>query len=353
MSCVRLESWGEVDGESVKLITLSSSSGMQVKVCSLGCAITQVRMPSGKDVILGYDSLDKYVNGKANFGTVVGRYANRIAGAKFELDGKVFQLSANNGPNALHGGPTGFFKRVFRVVEERNNAVVLEYVSKDMEEGYPGNLTVRVMYRLDACDLLMEMTAKTDKRTVVNLCNHAYWNLNGHQSGQIHDHVLALNASTYTPVNADLIITGEVKPVEDALDFSGPKPLGEALKTCSLDHNFVINKGCDESVKVCDSEGQDVDLVFAADLKGGAADTTCTSMRIYTNQPGIQVYTGNFINNADPVWSSDKENTVYDKHGAVCLETQNWPDAVNHENFPSPILEPGSTYKHYSLHRFT
>jgi aldose 1-epimerase len=296
---------------------------------------------SGKlaNVNLGFDNVRGFEGQHPYFGATVGRFANRIAKGKFTLDGKEYTLAANNGPNHLHGGIKGFNRVMWKAEEVKNDKEVgvrFSYLSRDGEEGYPGNLTVTALYTLTADDeLKIEFTAKTDKPTVLNLTNHNYWNLNGAFSGSILDHVLMLTAHQYVPVDEDLIPTGELAGVEGTpLDFRKPKPIGQDIQKIKsdpvgYDHCFVLNN-------------QDGDLALAARVKDPDSGRV---MEVYTTQPGIQLYTGNFLSGGEGEGGARQ-------HEAFCLETQHYPDAPNQKNFHSAALRPGQTYKQTTVHKF-
>jgi len=339
--------WGKTaDGQAVELYTLTNDKGNSVKVTTYGGIVTQINVPdrSGKaaDVVLGFDSLDKYTDGHPYFGAITGRVANRIAGGKFSLDGTEYTLAVNNGPNSLHGGKVGFDKRVWKADTKAvsdGQQIALHYVSKDGEEGYPGNLDTTVTYTwTNDNELKIDYKATTDKPTIVNLTNHSYFNLGGEGSGTVLDHVLTLNAEKYTPVNADMIPTGEVAPVAGTpLDFTKPTPIGERIaqlsETKGYDHNFVV-------------DGKAGTLRPAAKVKDPASGRV---MEVLTTEPGVQLYTGNFLDGKE-VGIAGKP---YVKHGAFCLETQHYPDAVNQKSFPSVVLRPGETYKSTTVYKFS
>jgi aldose 1-epimerase len=345
---VKKEAFGKTgDGVAVELYTLTNAAGMKAKIMTYGAILTELDAPDrdGKtaDVVLGFDNLKDYLAGHPYFGATVGRVANRIAKGEFTLDGKKYKLAVNNGPNALHGGKKGFDKVVWKAEPETlpdGAAVKLTYLSKDGEEGYPGNLTVTVVYTLTNSDALrIDYTAKTDKATPVNLTNHTYFNLAGTKSGDILGHELTLNADKYTPADDTLIPTGEIKPVKDTpLDFTKPRKIGERIDQLKgeprgYDHNFVLN-----------SEGKE--LALAATVREPKSGRI---MEIYTTEPGVQFYTGNFLDGKQ----TGKGGVVYKKHAGFCLEAQHFPDSVNHANFPSMILKPGETYRQTTIYKFS
>ncbi len=333
------------DGTEVKIYTLSNSKGMTAKVTEFGGILTELWVPdrAGKpgNVVLGFDNLDRYVKGHPFFGATTGRVANRIANGRFTLDGKEYSVAVNNGPNHLHGGIKGFDKRVWksRALPATATSVAVEftYVSADGEEGYPGALTTTVVYTLtDDNELRIDYTATTDKPTIVNLTNHSYFNLGG--SGSILDHVLMLNADRYTAADATLIPTGELAPVKGTgLDFTQPRRIGERISDYmsfakGYDHNFVINGG-----------GKSLTLAARVqEPKSGR------QMEVWTTEPGVQLYCGNHLDGS----LTGVAGAVYQQHTGFCLETQHYPDSINHPSFPSVVLRPGQTFKSTTAHRF-
>jgi aldose 1-epimerase len=334
------------DGTPIEVYTLTNGKGMTARVMTYGATLTELDVPdkTGKsaDVVLGFDDLKGYLAGHPYFGATVGRVANRIAKAKFTLDGKEYKLAANNGPNSLHGGARGFDKVVWKanIVETSPNpSVRFTYRSPDGEEGYPGNLDVAVTYTLTADNALrLTYEATTDKATPVNLTNHSYFNLAGPASGTILDHELTIDADKHTPGDATLIPTGKIEPVKGTpLDFTTATPIGKRIgelkgEPGGYDHNYVLNphKGLARAAVV-------------RDPKSGRV------MEVLTTEPGLQFYTGNFLDGT----LKGKGGTVYKKNQAFCLETQHFPDSVNHPEFPSTILTPGKTYKHETVYRFS
>jgi aldose 1-epimerase len=337
------------DGQPVELYTLTNGQ-MVVKIMTYGGIITEVHAPdrTGKqaDVVLGFGSLDKYLAGHPFFGAIAGRYANRIALGKFALDGNEYKLATNNGPNHLHGGNVGFDKKVWQAQQVRGSqgspGLQLTLVSGDGDEGYPGMLNVTCVYSLnDKNELRIEFDAITDKATVVNLTNHSYWNLGGENGGTILDEVLTLNADRYTPVDETQIPTGELKSVKGTpMDFTTPHKIGERITQIGgpppggYDHNYVINDT---------GEGK---LVKAATLKDPKSGRV---MECWTTQPGVQLYTGNFLDGT----LTGIGGTKYVKNDGVCLETQHFPDSPNHPEFPSTTLRPGETYHQVTVYKFS
>ena len=333
------------DGQAVALYTLTNARGAVAKITTFGGIVTELHVPdrNGKkgDVVLGFSTLDGYLKAHPYFGAITGRVANRIAKGKFKLDGKTYTLATNNKPNHLHGGDKGFDKRVWKaqIVRRKDGpALQLSYTSPDGEEGYPGALTSKVTYILtDQNVLRIEYAATTTKATPINLTNHSYFNLAG--KGLILDHELTLNCSRYTPVDDTAIPTGELAPVAGTdMDFTTPHKIGERLESVGkdptgYDHNYVIDGGGKKK------------LVKAASVYESTSGRT---MEIYTDQPGVQLYTGNFLDGT----IVGKGGWKYVKNSALCLETQHYPDSINQKNFPSVVLRPGQTYKTVTEHRF-
>jgi aldose 1-epimerase len=344
--------WGMVDGMPVHLWTLRNGNGMTMKVTDYGTIVTELWVPDAKgqavDVVLGRPTVADYVARTQYFGCTAGRCANRIARGAFTIDGKAFKVTANNGENTLHGGAKGFDKVVWKGVgtlTPNGPSVTFTYVSKDGEEGFPGTCTAEVTYTLTMQNTLeVVMRAETDAPTVVNLAHHSYWNLGGHASGTILDHVLMLPAARYTPVDASLITTGKIEPVTDTpLDFRVAKAIGKDIGRLpatkddpgGYDHNFVVD-GEPTAMRPC---------AVLTDPKSGR------TMTISSNQPGIQFYTGNFLDGIP-----GKAGATYGKHAALCLETQAFPDSVNKQGvpgWPNVVLRPGQRYEHRMVHAFT
>ncbi|MFY9744123.1 MAG: aldose epimerase family protein [Candidatus Sulfotelmatobacter sp.] len=335
------------DGTPVKIYTLSDS-GHEVRISTYGGVVVSLKTPdrSGKsaDVVLGFDSVDGYVsnfNGSSDafFGAIIGRYANRIAHGSFTLDGQKYSLPRNDGENTLHGGPHGFNNVVWKG-KTIANGVELTYFSKDGEEGFPGNLTATVRYTLVKGDLRIEYSATTDKDTVVNLTNHSYFNLAGH--GYILNHQLTLHASRFTPVDAGLIPTGELKPV-DSTPFDFRKATAVGARIGADDPQLHLGHGYDHNW-VLDSGGGK--LVEAAELYDPSSGRV---LKVLTDQPGIQFYSGNFLNGS----IKGKGGKAYQLHAALCLETQHFPDSPNHPDFPTTELKPGQRNHTVTIYRFS
>lgn len=342
----RQESYGQMpDGTPVELYTLVNANGLKAKIINYGAILVSLEVPdrNGKlaDVVLGYNSLDDYLKRGGLFGAVVGRYANRIGGAKFTLNGVEYQLALNNRPNHIHGGKKGFDKVIWRLEDLRGDgseaAVKLSYVSQDGEEGYPGNLACSVTYTLTKDnELKINYEAETDKATVVNLTNHSYFNLAGHGAGDVLDHVLTLNADKYTVFNDALIPTGEIRSVKGTpLDFTTPTRIGARIAEmgAGYDQNYVLNGG-GGSPALCARVQE---------------PTSGRVMEVYTTEPGVQLYTGNWLNSS----VTGKGGKVYGKHGGFCLETQHYPDSPNKPNFPSVVLNPGQKFASVTVFKFS
>lgn len=354
MSCQTMESSNEGsfgttrEGQTAHYWVLRNAHGLRAKLTDYGATLVEMWVPDRKgmlaDVVLGFDDVAGYESDENQyFGCTTGRVCNRIAKGQFTLDGETYRLAVNNGPNHLHGGGPRALSRVLwqaeRVDGARGDAVRFTYTSPDGEEGYPGRLEIEVTYTLTPEDeLVVEYRATTDAATPVNLTNHAYWNLAGHGSETVLDHDLWINAERYTPTDATLIPTGEIARVAGTpLDFRAAKPirrdLGAVANTPAqgFDHNFVLN-------------GENERFRVAARLHDPSSGRT---MHILTDQPGLQFYSGNFLQG-----QIGKQGRIYDHRSAVCLETQHFPDSVNHPSFPSTILRPGETYRTKTVHRF-
>ncbi len=334
------------DGTAVEIFTLTNASGLEARIMTYGAILVSLKVPDRNgvlaDVNLGFDSLAGYLGTHPYFGAVIGRYANRIAKARFSLDGIEYRLAPNNNGNTLHGGIKGFDKVVWKAVPVKvayGTGVKLTYLSKDMEEGFPGNLSVTVVYTLtDTNELEIRYEATTDKATPVNLTNHAYWNLKGEGQGDVLGHRLQIEADKITAVDsaANLIPTGEIVPVAGTpFYFTSPHAIGERIAKVEggYDHNFVLRSGGGA-------------LTLAARVEEPASGRV---LEIWTDQPGIQLYTGNFLDGK----VIGKGGKAYGKHFAFCLETQHFPDSPNQPNFPTTILRPGQTYRTVTVHKFS
>jgi aldose 1-epimerase len=336
------------DGKTVYEIILTNANGMEVRIITYGGIITSICVPDRdgnlENVTLGFNNFADYEARNLYFGTITGRYANRIAGGKFSLNGTQYTLALNDGANTLHGGLKGFDKQVWTAVEI-NGGVELSYVSPDGEEGYPGNLTVKVVYTLtDDNALRIDYTATTDKATVVSLTNHAYFNLSGEGSGTIHDHILSINADNYTPVDPNLIPTGEFTPVEGTpFDFRMPKAIAPGQR--SNHRQIVLGRGYDHNWVLNRPSFEDTSLILAARVYDPASGRT---MEVWTTESGIQFYAGNFLD-ATRVGARGR---IYRQSDGLALETQHFPDSPNQPNFPSSVLNPGESYATTTIYKF-
>jgi len=347
MVTVHQQEWGKTpDGTVVHLFTLTNRQGVVAKVTSFGAILTELRVPdrAGRpaNVVLGFDNLDQYVKGHPAFGATIGRFANRIAKARFSIDGVEYKVAANSGANHIHGGRQGFDKRVWQarplLPKDREAAVEFSYVSQDGEEGYPGNLKVTVTYTLtDSGELRIDYRASTDKATPINLTNHSYFNLAG--SGDVRDQELMINADRYTPADGELIPTGEIASVKGTpLDFTKPLKIGARIEQLKpqpggYDHNYVIN-GDPGTLRLA---------ARATEPRSGRV------MEVSTTEPGVQLYTANGLDGN----ITGVDGVVYPRHGGFCLETQHYPDSVNKPAFPSPILRPGQTFNSTTVFKFS
>jgi aldose 1-epimerase len=348
---VKKQSYSKMpDGTAVELYTLTNANGMEADIITYGGIVVSVKAPDrqGKfaDVVLGMDNLSGYLGETAFFGALIGRYGNRIGHAQFTLEGKVYHLPKNDGDHTLHGGPQGFDKHVWKaapVASSDGAALELTYVSKDGEEGFPGTLTAKVVYTLtDKNELKIDYTATTDKPTVVNLTNHSYFNLAGQGEGDILQHQVTINADRFTPVDAGLIPTGGLKAVKGTpFDFTKATAIGARIGqddqqlqyAKGYDHNWVLNKGNGGLTKAAE--------VYEA--------KTGRVLEVFTTEPGLQFYTGNFLDGT----VHGKGGKVYPRRGALCMETQHFPDSPNHPAFPTTELKPGATYHTTTVYKFS
>lgn len=347
-------SFGTVEGQPVDQYTLSNKNGIEVKILTYGAIIQSLMAPDrdGKlaNIVLGFDNIDDYVAKSPYFGALVGRYANRIAKGAFTLDGKSYKLAINNDPNTLHGGVKGFDKQLYSGKESKaGDGVSLELsrTSPDGEEGYPGALTYSVTYTLtDKDELRMEYKATTDKTTVINLSNHSYFNLAGEGSGSVFDHTLQLNASNYTPVDETLIPTGEIAPVAGTpFDFTTAKLIGRDIRDGS-DAQIVIGRGYDHNFVLDRPKGDVTSLQTAARVVDPASGRV---LEMHTTQPGIQFYSGNFLDGT----FAGTSGKVYRQGDAFALETQHFPDSPNQPSFPTTVLKAGETFQSTSVWTFS
>jgi aldose 1-epimerase len=348
-SGVQQKPFGTRDGRPVNLFTLTNANGVEVDAMNYGGIIVSIRVPDRKgqiaDIVLGHENFDGYIPNPPYIGAVVGRYANRIANGTFTLDGKTYTLPKNDGPNTLHGGVDKTFNKVVWEGEalKGKTGVAFTYLSKDGDDGFPGNLKVKVTYTLtDQNELVIDYEATTDKATPINLSQHSYFNLSGEGNGDILNHELMLNADRFTPVDKNLIPTGELRPVKGTpLDFTTSTRIGARIEDSydqmvlahGYDHNWVINRKGDG-------------LAPAARMY---EPTTGRVLEVSTTQPGVQFYTGNFLDGT----VTGKHGHVYKRRYGFCLETQHFPDSPNHPDFPSTILRPGETFKSETVFKFS
>jgi aldose 1-epimerase len=338
--------FGTVDGQEVDIYTLTAANGIEARITNYGGIVVSLKTPdkSGKpgDIVQGFDDLKGYLQDEPYFGALIGRYANRIGKARFTLEGKEYKLSANDGANSLHGGKKGFDKRVWSA-SVKGSSLELTYVSKDGEEGYPGTLTAKVVYTLNAKgELRIDYSATTDKTTVVNLTNHTYFNLKGQGNGDILDHEVTLYASRYTPIDSGLIPTGELVAVKGTpFDFLTAHKVGERIGVENeqlklgggYDHNWVL-------------DAKPGAIAKAAEVHEAGSGRV---LEVWTDQPGIQFYTGNFLDGK----LTGKDGKTYRRRAALCLETQHFPDSPNKPSFPTVVLKPGKTFHTTTIWKFS
>ena len=337
----------EVDGKKTDLYILRNKNNMEVCITNFGGRIVSVMVPDKdgqmRDVVLGFDSIQDYISKPSDFGASIGRYANRINQGKFTLDGVEYQLPRNNYGHCLHGGPQGFQYRVYDAVQLNPQELQLTYVAKDGEEGFPGNITCKVLMKLtddNAIDIQYE--AETDKPTIVNMTNHSYFNLDG-DAGSNAEHLLTIDADYYTPVDSTFMTTGEIVPVEDTpMDFRTPMPVGERINDFDFvqlkngngyDHNWVLNAKGDINRRAASLKSQKTGIV----------------LDVYTNEPGVQVYAGNFLDGS----LTGKKGITYNQRASVCLETQKYPATPNKPEWPSAVLRPGEKYMSQCIFKFS
>ncbi|HTZ75661.1 MAG TPA: aldose epimerase family protein [Candidatus Aquilonibacter sp.] len=342
------EPWGQTaEGQPVDLYTITNARGMQARIITYGGILVSLRVPDrhGRlaDVVLGFDNLDDYIHESPYFGALIGRYGNRIANGTFTLDGVRYTLAKNNGPNSLHGGNRGFDKVVWKAKPIAQNSLALTYLSKDGEEGYPGNLSVTVIYALTSNnELRIDYSATTDKDTVLNLTNHSYFNLAGQGVGNVLGHIVTIHASRFTPVDSTLIPTGELQSVAGTpFDFRTPHAIGERINAQNqqleyghgYDHNFVL-----------DRTGASLELAArVVEPKSGRV------LEVLTTQPGLQFYTANQLDGS----IHGKGGATYGPHAAFCMETQHFPDSPNHPSFPTTELKHGQRYHQITVYKFS
>jgi aldose 1-epimerase len=327
------------------LFTIQNKNGLRLTAMTLGGRIMSLHVPdrhgTAGNIVLGYESPSQYLHGNTYYGAMIGRYGNRIAQGKFILDGRVYTLATNNGSNALHGGPKGFHNVFWTVTQRGSDVLDMSYMSKDGEEGYPGDLQVNVRYTLsDKNELVIDYLATTDKVTIVNLTHHSFFNLAGDGSGDILDHTLRINADRFCPVKVGLIPTGELKPVKGTpFDFLNANTIGAMINSKDeqlqfgkgYDHNWVLNK-------------KDAELSLAASV---SEENSGRKMEVWTTEPGLQFYSGNFLDGSDK-----GPGGTYDFRSGFCLEAQHFPDSPNHPEFPSTVLRPGDVYKQKTIYKF-
>lgn len=338
----------EIEGKATDLFVLKNRNGMEVCITNFGGRIVSVMVPDRekkmRDVVLGFDSIQDYIEHPSDFGASIGRYANRINKGKFVLNGKEYRLPQNNFGHCLHGGPNGFQYRIFDADTIETQALVLSYLSKDGEEGFPGNLKCQVSFKLtDDNAIDIRYTAETDKPTIVNMTNHSYFNLDGDPSRSNADYLLSINADYYTPVDSTFMTIGEVAKVEGTdMDFRTPTPVGQYINHYDFeqikngngyDHNWVLNTKGDINQKSAVLESPNTGIV----------------LEVYTNEPGIQFYAGNFLDGS----LSGKKGIVYNQRASVCLETQKYPDTPNKPEWPSAVLQPGEKYFSHCIYKFS
>ncbi len=338
----------KVNGKAVELFTLQNINKLQVDITNYGAIVLAIKVPdkNGKteDIVLGFDNIGDYISkNDAYFGAIIGRYANRIANGSFKLNGRIYQLVKNENNNHLHGGIKGFSSRVWLVKKIENNFIELHYLSKDSEEGYPGNLSVFVRYKLtDENALEIDYSATTDKTTPINLTHHSYFNLAGEGSQSIKNHLLKIYANSFNPINQEFIPTGEIRTVlKSPFDFRNFKSIGKEINSTNsqliyakgYDHNWILSKPEDK-------------VALAAEV---FEPNSGRFMQVFTNQPGIQFYTANFLD--DTVIG--KSGKAYNRRSAFCLETQHYPNTPNQPNFPETILKPNQKYSYSCVYKFS
>jgi len=339
------EAFGSFKGNEVSLFTMKNNNGNTLKVTNLGAKIVFLEVPDRdgvrENITFGYETVDGYINGDPYFGSVVGRYANRIAKGKFTLDETEYSLSLNNGPNTLHGGPGGWHSVVWEAeIIKESNSVKFTYHSPDMEEGYPGNMVAEVIYTwTDKDEVVMDYTVTTDKKSVINITNHAYFNLHGAGKADILDHELTIFASSFTPVDSTLIPTGEIRPVTGTpFDFTLPTRIGDRIE--EQEEQLLLGGGYDHNF-VLDNTGA-VDAVVYDPISGRI-------LEVITELPGVQFYCGNFLDGTQIGHGGYK----YEYRSGLCLETQFFPDSPNQPDFPSTVIMPGDTFKTKTIYRFS
>ena len=352
-STVTKAPFGSFNGQPVDIYTLTNARGMEVKILTYGGVIQSVKVPDRRgrleNVTLGFDNLTDYIERSPYFGNITGRYANRIALGRFTLDGVTYQLPINNPPNSLHGGTVGFDKHIWAatVIQNRDGVgLKLTFTSPHLDQGYPGTLKAEVVYLLtNRNEIRMDYRATTDRKTVVNLTNHAYWNLEGEGTGSIDDHILKLNASHYTPVDPTLIPTGAIDPVAGTpMDFTRSTAIGDRIRDSF--EQLVIGRGYDHNWVLDRRDPNDTKMIRAARVLEPDSGRV---LEIFTTEPGIQFYSGNFLDGT-LVGTSGR---MYRQGDGFALETQHYPDSPNRPNFPSTVLKPGQVYKTTTIYQFS
>ena len=344
---VRQEVFGKHNGKDVYLFTVTNSSGNVIRLTNFGAKLIWIEVPDKNgvkdNIAFGYDTFEETLNGDMSFGSVVGQYANRIANGKFKIDGVEYTTPLNNGPNTLHGGPLGWHSVVWdaEILKTGNNpGVKFSYLCADMEQGFPGNVKIEVVYTWTTNnEIVMDYKWETDKKTIVNVTNHAYFNLHGAGNGDILDHVLTLKASAFTPVYSVMIPTGEIRPVAGTpFDFSSPHTIGERIEDdydqlhlgIGYDHNFVLDNR------------DEVDVILYEPVSG-------RMLEVITDQPGMQLYTGNFLDGKQ----KGHGGKAFNFRSGLCLESGHFPDSPNKPDFPSTVAEPGVIYKSTTIYRLS
>lgn len=328
--------------KAIQNFVLTGEKGFRAEISNYGAKILRLEVPNDKgeiaDVVLGFNTMEEWQTKETYFNAIIGRVANRIKDGRFTLDGKTYQLPVNNGTNSLHGGVHGFNEKVWDVVSHDAHELVLRYRAADGEEGYPGNVEVTVTYRVEGTALAILYHATTDAPTIIGMTNHAYFNLNGETSPTVRDHVLQVFADSYTPFDETACPTGEILPVEGTpMDFREPVKVGERID----DPFFTPGRGIDNNW-VLRKTGKAGEAELAAVVRSSGR-----TMEVWTTTPGLQVYTGNWVEE-----NRGKGGATYCVQNAICLEAQNHPDAINHPNFPSPVLRPGEAYEQTTIYRF-
>lgn len=344
---VRKEKFGSHNGKEISLFTIKNTAGNVIRLTNFGAKLIWIEVPdrNGKmdNITFGYDTFEETLKGDMSFGSIVGRYANRIAGGKFKIDGVEFSTPLNNGPNTLHGGPLGWHSVVWDAEilrEGENPGVKFSYLSTDMEQGFPGNVKIEVVYTWTANnEVVMDYTWTTDKKTIVNVTNHSYFNLHGAGNGDVLDHMLTIKASAFTPVDSVMIPTGEIRPVAGTpFDFTTPHAIGERIGESY--EQLILGKGYDHNYVLDNKE--EVDVIVYEPVSG-------RMLEVITDQPGMQLYTGNFLNGSQ----KGHGGKVFNFRSGMCLESGHFPDSPNKPDFPSTIAEPGKIYKSTTIYRFS